>query len=70
MHLSDTYSDRRREEELVPCKEFIRPPEQSIHYNTKEPTLAEVKEVIGAARASASPGPSSVPLGPALSKVL
>lgn len=58
-HLSDAYSDR--EEDLPPCSELIRPPEPSIQFNTKEPTLAEVREIIRGAWASAAPGPSGVP---------
>ncbi|RXN24139.1 reverse transcriptase [Labeo rohita] len=42
-HLSETYSNRLREEDLGPCRELISPPLPSSQFNTKEPTLAEVK---------------------------
>lgn len=58
---SVTYSARRREEDLPPCSELIRPPEPSIQFNTKESTLAEVRDIIRVARTSAAPGPSGVP---------
>lgn len=58
---TSTYSTRRREEDLPPCSELIRPPEPSIQFNIKESTLAEVRDIIRAARASAAPGPSGVP---------
>ncbi|XP_049337547.1 uncharacterized protein LOC125802987 [Astyanax mexicanus] len=60
-HLCDTYSDRRREEELPPCRELIIPPDPSVQFNIKEPTLAEVRDAVRAARTSAAPGPSGVP---------
>ncbi len=47
-HLSDTYSDNRREEDLAPCRELITPPTPSTQFNTKEPTLAEVREAVRA----------------------
>ncbi|XP_063050368.1 uncharacterized protein LOC134445223 [Engraulis encrasicolus] len=60
-HLSETYSDRQREEDLGPCRELISPPLPSSQFNTKEPTLTEVKNTVRAARTSAAPGPSGVP---------
>ncbi|XP_076860736.1 uncharacterized protein LOC143513938 [Brachyhypopomus gauderio] len=60
LHLQKSYSDSRREEDLPPCREFI-PPEPSTQFNIKEPTLAEVRETVRMARASAAPGPSGVP---------
>lgn len=60
-YLSATYSDSAREEELGPCRTLITPPEPTSAFNTKEPTLKEVEEVIKAARTSSAPGPSGVP---------
>ncbi|XP_015259791.1 PREDICTED: uncharacterized protein LOC107104322 [Cyprinodon variegatus] len=59
--LSATYSDSRREEELPTCRELPTPPIPSVQFNIKEPTLAEVRNIVRAARTSAAPGPSGVP---------
>lgn len=59
--ISDTYSDSRREEDLPPCRELPAPPEPSFQFNIKEPTLAEVRDTVRAARTSAAPGLSGVP---------
>nr|XP_061785060.1 uncharacterized protein LOC133576095 [Nerophis lumbriciformis] len=60
-HLSNTYSDSRREEVLPPCRGLPTPSEPSFQFNIKEPTLAEVRDTVRAARTSAAPGPSGVP---------
>lgn len=60
-HLSDTYSDIRREEDLAHCREIVTPPEPSTPFNIKEPTLVEVRNTVRAARTSSAPGPSRVP---------
>nr|XP_057943465.1 uncharacterized protein LOC131138512 [Doryrhamphus excisus] len=60
-HLSDTYSDNRREEDLPPCRGITTPPEPSFQFNSKEPSLVEVRNIVRAARTSAAPGPSGVP---------
>lgn len=59
-HLSDTYSRSRRDEELAPCREVITPPEPSILFNSKEPTLAEVRNTVRTAQTSSAPGPIGV----------
>lgn len=60
-HLSDKYSDSRREENLPTCRELPTPPEPAFQFNIKEPTLVEVRNIVRAARTSAAPGPSGVP---------
>nr|XP_055028991.1 uncharacterized protein LOC129418090 [Misgurnus anguillicaudatus]XP_055035306.1 uncharacterized protein LOC129423146 [Misgurnus anguillicaudatus] len=60
-YLSDKYSDSRREENLPTCRELPTPPEPSFQFNIKEPTLAEVRDIVRTARTSAAPGPSGVP---------
>ena len=60
-YLSSTYRDSAREEDLGPCRTLITPPEPTLAFNTKEPTLKEVEEVVKAARTSSAPGPSGVP---------
>lgn len=60
-YLSTTYSDSARDKELGPCKTLITPPEPTLAFNTREPTLKEVEEVVKAARTSSAPGPSGVP---------
>lgn len=59
-YLSTTYSDSARDKELGPCKTLITPPEPTLAFNTREPTLKEVEEVVKAARTSSAPGPSGV----------
>lgn len=60
-YLSTTYSDSARDKELGPCKTLITPPEPTLAFNTREPTLKEVEEVVKAARTNSAPGPSGVP---------
>ncbi|XP_077372334.1 uncharacterized protein LOC144033646 [Festucalex cinctus] len=60
-YLNVSYSDSAREEELGPCRTLITPPEPIVAFNTKEPTLKEVEEVVRAARSNSAPGPSGVP---------
>ncbi|XP_061589349.1 uncharacterized protein LOC133454644 [Cololabis saira] len=60
-YLSATYSDSAREKDLGPCRTLIAPPEPTSAFNTKEPTLKEVEEVVKAARSNSAPGPSGVP---------
>ncbi|XP_073716891.1 uncharacterized protein [Misgurnus anguillicaudatus] len=57
-YLSDKYSDSRREENLPTCRELPTPPEPSFQFNIKEPTLAEVRDIVRTARTSAAPGPT------------
>ncbi|XP_073731592.1 uncharacterized protein [Misgurnus anguillicaudatus] len=60
-HLSATYSDSARDKDLGPCKKLITPPEPTSTFNTREPTLKEVVEIVKAARTGSAPGPSGVP---------
>lgn len=60
-YLNATYSGSAREEDLGPCRTLITPPEPTSAFNTKEPTLKEVEEVVKAARSNSAPGPSGVP---------
>lgn len=60
-HLSFTFSDSAREQDLGPCKKLIKPPEPVAQFNISRPTLKEVKEAVMAARSSSAPGPSEVP---------
>lgn len=46
---------------MPPCRELIVPPEPSTQLDTKEPSLAEVRDIIRAARASTAPWQSEVP---------
>ncbi|KAK0142412.1 Retrovirus-related Pol polyprotein from type-1 retrotransposable element R2 [Merluccius polli] len=58
-YLSNTYSVR--DQDLSHCAALICPPEPSILFDTNEPTLKEVREVIKSARTASAPGPSGVP---------
>lgn len=60
-HLSITFSDPLREQDLGPCEALVNPPEPVVQFNITDPTLKEVKEAVMAARSISSPGPSGVP---------
>ncbi len=60
-HLSITFSDSAREQDLGPCEKLIKPPEPATQFNISGPTLKEVKDTVMAARSSSTPGPSGVP---------
>lgn len=60
-YLGTNYSNRARDQELVPCSPLITPPEPSVVFNLKDPTLREVQEVVKAASRNSAPGPSRVP---------
>lgn len=60
-HLRNTYGDGMREQDVGHCAMLICPPEPCTLFNTSEPTLKEVKEVIKSARTASAPGPSGVP---------
>lgn len=60
-HLSDTYSNSKREEHLAHCKELISPLEPFILFNIKEPTLAEFRDTVRGALTCSDPGPRGVP---------
>ncbi len=55
--ISTSVPDRVREQDLGPCSTLTTPPEPTVAFNTKEPTL----KVARAARTSSAPGPSGVP---------
>ncbi|KAI4900304.1 hypothetical protein NFI96_010574, partial [Prochilodus magdalenae] len=59
--LHSTLSDPDREQELGPQRALQDMPVPTIAFNISVPTWKEVQEVIRAARASSSPGPSQVP---------
>lgn len=50
-----------REQDLGHYDALICLPEPSTLFNTSEPTLKEIKEVIKSARTASAPGPSGVP---------
>lgn len=60
-YLCTSYSDSARDQYLGPCSTLITPPEPSVAFNLKDPTLREVQEVVKAARTSSAPDPSGVP---------
>ncbi len=60
-HLSVTFSDSERKQDLGPCEKLIEPPESVAQFNISGPTLKEVKDAVMAARSSSAPGPSRVP---------
>ncbi|XP_063080140.1 uncharacterized protein LOC134470047 [Engraulis encrasicolus] len=60
-HISYTYSDSMRDQDLGHCDVLVCPPEPSTLFDISAPTLKEVKEVIKASRAASAPGPSGVP---------
>jgi len=60
-HLRDTHSDTRRDDPLGPCAHIMPEPAPTIALDSKEPTLAEVKDVVKKARAGSAPGPNGIP---------
>ncbi|KAL0202317.1 hypothetical protein M9458_000335, partial [Cirrhinus mrigala] len=60
-YLSTSYSDTVRDQDLGPCSMLISPPEPSVAFNLKDPTLREVQKVVKVARTNSAPGPSGVP---------
>lgn len=61
LHLHSTYSDPCRQEDLGQYDILVEPPPPTKDFNTKEPLLKEVQEVVKKARASSAPGPSGAP---------
>lgn len=61
LHLRNTYSDPSRQDELGQCDILVDPPPPNKDFDTREPLLKEVQEVVKKARASSAPGPSGVP---------
>lgn len=61
LHLSNTYSDPHHQEELGQCNILVDPPPPTKEFDTREPLLKEVQEVVRKARSSSAPGPSGVP---------
>lgn len=59
-YLSTIYSGSAREQELGPCRALQDPSESSVAFNTKEPTLKKVEEVVSAARTKSAPGPGGL----------
>ncbi|XP_048863711.1 uncharacterized protein LOC125738598 [Brienomyrus brachyistius] len=59
--LHNTLSDPVREQGLGPQTALRVMPTPTVEFNTSEPTWKEVQEVVTAARASSTPGPSQVP---------
>ncbi|XP_073720025.1 uncharacterized protein [Misgurnus anguillicaudatus] len=57
-HLSNTFSDPSREQELGQCDALITPPEPVEAFDLREPLLKEVQEVVKKARSRSAPGPS------------
>lgn len=57
-YLHDTFSDPTREQGLGQCKAVIRPPEPAEAFDSREPLLKEVQEVVRKARSRSAPGPS------------
>lgn len=60
-YLRATYSDSASKKDLGPCSTLISPPEPTSTFNTKEPTLRKVEEVVRPARSTSTPDPSGVP---------
>ncbi len=60
-HLSVTFSDSERKQDLGPCEKLIEPPEPATQFNISGPTLKVLKDAVMAARSSSAPGPSRVP---------
>lgn len=60
-HLNTTFSDTSRDQEPGLCKALVTPAEPVSQFNSAEPTQAEVREAVKAARSSSVPGPSGVP---------
>lgn len=50
-----------RDKDLGSCGTLISPPEPTEAFNSKEPTLKEVEEVMKVARSGSAPGLSGVP---------
>ncbi len=61
LHIQTTYSDPDRQQELGHCTTLIRPPPPTKEFDSREPLLKEVQDVVREARSSSAPGPSGVP---------
>lgn len=61
LHLRYTYSDPSRQEDLGKCDILVDPPPPMKDFDTREPCLKEVQEVVKKTRASSAPGPSGFP---------
>ncbi|KAJ8356215.1 hypothetical protein SKAU_G00190090 [Synaphobranchus kaupii] len=61
LHIQTTYSDPERQQELGHCNILIEPPPPVKEFDSREPLLKEVQDVVKRARSSSAPGPSEVP---------
>lgn len=61
MHIQNTYSDPNRQIQLGQCDILVDPPPPTKVFETREPLLKEVQEILRKARSSSAPGPSRVP---------
>ncbi|KAJ8333522.1 hypothetical protein SKAU_G00415300 [Synaphobranchus kaupii] len=61
LHIQTTYSDPERQQELGHCNILIEPPPPVKEFDSREPLLKEVQDVVKRARSSSAPGPSGVP---------
>jgi len=59
-HLRETYSDKDREKPLGECRLLNEQPLPSVAFDLKEPTWAEISEIVRKARAKSAPGPSGL----------
>ena len=55
-YLKSSHSDMSRESELGNCENLLKPEEPKVQFDMKEPTFAELTEVIRNARSKSAPG--------------
>lgn len=54
-HLSITFRDPLREQDIGLCEALVKPPAPMVQFNTSEPTLKEVKKAVMAAKSGSAP---------------
>eukprot|EP00064_Thunnus_orientalis_P013279 superscaffoldBa00002137_g13316 len=61
LHFQNIYSDPNRQIQLGQCDILVGPPPPTKVFDTREPLLKEVQEIVRKARSSYAPGPSGFP---------
>ena len=63
LHIQTTYSHPDRQQRLGHCNTLMPPPPPTREFDSREPLLKEVQDVVREARSSSAPGPSGVQAG-------
>ncbi|XP_060603696.1 uncharacterized protein LOC132756599 [Ruditapes philippinarum] len=60
-HIKEMYSDTNCLEELGSCEKLLEPDLPEFEFDSAEPRLQEIRDIVRKARASSAPGPNGVP---------